>query len=349
MSYGSRIWKIGAKIAEIDFHIGDYSEEELGFDSYIYLLREEKAKLIEKKAALEEKMGRKGKPVPSENPPGSFAGRKRRKLETRLAEKEKQIAGYDEEKLGFDSYHDQLKDEAKLLREKIRKIEEKAGRKKTFWKLAIPILAAAFALLVFLNQFGILNISGGKPSGAAKPQPKQATEETHKSTEGIKVLPGPEVPGIGRFIPGNTVGFSQAPAKSAQGLPEIGGSASQDAAETFTVPNGGGFWHIGQKIAKSRLPEFKYLPTHERDCIVATITNYLIENQARLGISKKESMPGNRLFKGADLSFGNKDWQEVLSRLPKRVLDATNSKLPHPSGPAGKAVSTTARAVSRLA
>ncbi|MFA4983538.1 MAG: hypothetical protein WC588_04980 [Candidatus Micrarchaeia archaeon] len=345
--------KIFNRMQALERDVAAYDAQDTGIEISNELMRCE-AKLLREK--LEKRLS-KDEARAQRKPPLFSRERKLMAVTKKLAAIRWHIADYDEARLGFDSYHDQLKGEAKLLEAKKHALERKTGPNSRFLKLALPLLAAAsISLFILLNQLGIGNILENRP-GPAKPQPKPAAEEPFQRMPDSK--PGYAVPGIGRFVPENTGGFSQAPAANAQKEAPAASNpsaslvpapaatqlaqAGASAVETFTVPDGGGFWHIGEKIAQSRLSGLESLPRADRECVIGTIMGHLIENQARLGVAASEAMHGNGLLKGADLVFKDSDWKAASARLPRRILDSLNGErkafsAPKIQGAASKAI-----------
>ena len=215
-------------------------------------------------------------------------------------------------------------------------------RKNKLWKAILSSLAAIVPPVI-LNFIGMDSILPSKPSTSH-------TLPVQDSSFVDKPFPVRNVDGIGHFDPKATMPIDGArPA-----LPAAShlGDAAAGQAQTFVVPDGGGFWHIGKAIASQNLSGFENLPLADRTIVVDTIKNYLVENQANLGITPSEtianpiSAKSPWLLKNADLVFTKSDWQQVSSRFPSRIMDALGAKsLPLPSAPVRKL----AGAASKLA
>ncbi len=90
-------------------------------------------------------------------------------------------------------------------------------------------------------------------------------------------------------------------------------------ANTYVVPDGGGIWHISKEIAKQKIDNFENLTLKDKNIVINTIKNYIIDNQSKVGLENHEIIArasnkgGPWLAKKADLIFTNDDLNQALS------------------------------------
>jgi hypothetical protein len=87
----------------------------------------------------------------------------------------------------------------------------------------------------------------------------------------------------------------------------------------YVVPDGGGIWHISKEIAKQKIDNFENLTLKDKNIVINTIKNYIIDNQSKVGLENSEIIPralnkgGPWLARKADLIFTNDDLNQALS------------------------------------
>ncbi|MCX8194591.1 MAG: hypothetical protein N3G22_00570 [Candidatus Micrarchaeota archaeon] len=188
------------------------------------------------------------------------------------------------------------------------KYAENTGKNRMWKRLAA--LAAAFIPPIALKY-----LAGGEAHPQAGTGKAIQPSETNASPKPAASEVQPQA-GTGKVIP-----------------PEKATAPPKPASEGFTVPDKGGIWHISEQIAQKYIPEFKHLPSADKNVVVDAIKDYIIQEKDRL-FEPHEVIPrpiengGPWLKKGADMAFNREDLLKAIENgVPKRIRDILGTDL----------------------
>jgi len=97
--------------------------------------------------------------------------------------------------------------------------------------------------------------------------------------------------------------------------------------QVYTVPKGGGIWHISEDIAEKQVPGFENLSKGDKNIVIDAIKDYIVDNPGKMGLEDSEIIPrpvskgGPWLTEGADVNFVPKEHlQGIGKHIPKSIL-----------------------------
>ena len=94
------------------------------------------------------------------------------------------------------------------------------------------------------------------------------------------------------------------------------------AQDIYTVPKGGGIWHICKAIANDKIPSFDNLSVADQNIAIDSMKDAVVANPAKYGLEPSEIIPralekgGPWLRLGADMHA-----KDLASAVPKRLMD----------------------------